>query len=1424
MRKKYRYLKKIISVCVAVLFLAFQMIPASYAQGLSTQPLLGLPEVGTLVGLSAAFTPASIKAIKINPQNPLEFNFIIQKGEEDLLRSQKRTEYNKLIKYFLAALTIPEDDLWVNLSPYEQERIIPKNFSATEMGRDLLAQDYLLKQIASSLLNPEEKIGQAFWNKIYTLAEQKYNTTDIPIDTFNKIWIVPDEAVVYEEGNIAYLIKSHLKVMLEEDYLAQQQAGNNTVTTAQALSVSEASETTKKIIQEIIIPELEKEVNTGKHFANLRQITHSLILATWYKNALKEGLLAKVYVDQAKVNGIDIADKTIKDKIYNQYIESFKTGVFNYIKETYDPASQKIIPHKYFSGGYVGKIAATNLKTYDDYRILSKQHPTELAHLATDIEEGNFDNAMTVLNESVQKPANNSLQQAQSDLQNLAKYFPQLNNFTDAQYGETWLSDWLSDGGKLKGERQYVVALDDNQAKVIGGLDRRILDYFKLPFLAVLVNFKLPDGTSAFPIRANFKREGGKKTFPGGYAEFGISLKKNALREIKQELFMGREHQLNPDKLKLIPKITFSNNQEDPAVSVFFEYSASAEDQKTLRDIADKINKKKNTLGEAAYHALLKKQAIDTPGLGETDGISFENLSDLSPDNVARPIRILNRLNSSTALQFDSTFNKILDFKDFALLTDAHIPAVTKNINALSGEAIALKLTVKGDDEDLSDRIILESDIAGRWQSRKGVVKKVGYKNGHNQYEVNLKLETDSAYEFAYTFGIEQDDDTLIWINTPRGDRKYHDVDGVVRVAPLYSGRTAAITMEFAPVAKRAGLGDAVYEKFVEMAQSTDVTNRPVVVLPRFKNNDEHLNYYQHDWVTVDEFQETLKFNNRADVTITAQKAIIDGVEVYALNVDDDTLFNDLYENKNNEFYESVILSKAGLLLLKQLGLNEELNVIEGHDHHAALVSLYMRSIFKKDFKNVASVFAINNIGYSGDYGIEMADELGLEDHPEIEDLLFIPNRESKNEIQLLAAAVGILGPGNYASTVSPSYALEVVNTPFGFISDTRLKTAGKYFLGIMNGISTEKWNPSTDTLLKVNYSINQGIDQVLQAKQKNKLALQQHFSQQTGKKEYFGFLKEGSQRLTLGTNARLVKQKQMDILPEVIQRAREAGNALDLVIVGNGEKNEAELLKTIKNLAEEISNDDTLDINIVYSPFSEDNERRMLGGADALLMPSDFEPSGLGQLKALMYGTVPIVRWTGGLIDSVKGEASENQTGYGFTGVSRTFDSPENDILNRKQNTKELFETIQKALNDYESNPLVWNQIIENGMNEDVSWKEGAKNHQVIYQLATEDLTPQNSLKFNYEFTDTDQAMETDQIVGGIDLNPTNINLQIKRDANNAPLSIEFQNLDLIDINGLTPVIININPVTSLPLLLSNHAPDELNDQLTALTSHPNN
>ena len=364
-RQRHTLAYRVFSLFLSFTFVFSFLVPPSpvRAQGVVAS-VLSLPPAGTMIAPTAGFAPALMTGLTIHPENPLMFDFIIEEGDNDLEGDGLRDESRKLIKYFLAALTVPEEELWVNLSPYEQDRIIPQGFGDTEMGRDLLAQDYLLKQLAASLMYPEDELGKEFWGRVYQKANELYGTTEIPLNTFNKIWIVPDKAVILEHGASAFVIESHLKVMLEEDYTALKSNLQNAKFGLDHVPENDAgviSGVASDVVREVLIPAIEEEVNKGKTFANLRQVYNSMILATWYKKNLKDSLLGQVYADQNKTKGIDTDDKEINRKIYDQYLDAFQKGVYNYIRKDYDTASKRTIPRKYFSGGFDGaKIKAVS--------------------------------------------------------------------------------------------------------------------------------------------------------------------------------------------------------------------------------------------------------------------------------------------------------------------------------------------------------------------------------------------------------------------------------------------------------------------------------------------------------------------------------------------------------------------------------------------------------------------------------------------------------------------------------------------------------------------------------------------------------------------------------------------------------------------------------------------------------------------------------------------------------------------------------------------------------------------------------------------------------------------------------------------------------------------------------------------------------
>ena len=347
-----------------------------------------LPVPGTLVMESAQFTPVQLKGIKFDPKNPFNLAFILDEGSAKLNDGQLKEESAKLIRYFLAALTTPGKDMWVNLSPYESNRVLPESFSATDLGNDMLAQDYMLKQLAASLTYPESELGKKYWDTLNNYKLQITNSklpnnqnTNLKSVICNlqsnaanaafKVWIAPDLTQVYEVGTSVFITKSTLKVLTEADYLAMQNnSGVGARHASPAITGGTCPSPTGNVtdaFKQHILPVIEKEVNTGKNFAQFRQMHSAIILAAWFKNRLKDSIYQQLYIDKQKTQGIEAQDPQAKDKIFNQYVEAFKKGAYNYIRKEFVgarhaspaitggtcPSPTRITRRQYFSGGAI---------------------------------------------------------------------------------------------------------------------------------------------------------------------------------------------------------------------------------------------------------------------------------------------------------------------------------------------------------------------------------------------------------------------------------------------------------------------------------------------------------------------------------------------------------------------------------------------------------------------------------------------------------------------------------------------------------------------------------------------------------------------------------------------------------------------------------------------------------------------------------------------------------------------------------------------------------------------------------------------------------------------------------------------------------------------------------------------------------------
>ena len=204
MRKLYSLLPgaKAIRVLMVAIFLATTI-------GSNIQAAVyNLPEAQQMIPLSETYSFPVLKGLILDLDNPLHIQFVVDTANQGAVT---RDEAARLIRYFLAGLTTAQEDLWVNLSPYESQRIIPEQLSRTDLGKDLLSQDYILKQLSSSLVYPESETGKDYWTKTYQELRRAFGTTKVAVDTFNKIWIMPDTAQVYENTNLAFITEAKLK-------------------------------------------------------------------------------------------------------------------------------------------------------------------------------------------------------------------------------------------------------------------------------------------------------------------------------------------------------------------------------------------------------------------------------------------------------------------------------------------------------------------------------------------------------------------------------------------------------------------------------------------------------------------------------------------------------------------------------------------------------------------------------------------------------------------------------------------------------------------------------------------------------------------------------------------------------------------------------------------------------------------------------------------------------------------------------------------------------------------------------------------------------------------------------------------------------------------------------------------------------------
>lgn len=478
----------------------------------------------------------------------------------------------------------------------------------------------------------------------------------------------------------------------------------------------------------------------------------------------------------------------------------------------------------------------------------------------------------------------------------------------------------------------------------------------------------------------------------------------------------------------------------------------------------------------------------------------------------------------------------------------------------------------------------------------------------------------------------------------------------------------AFIGSECYPFVKTGGLGDVMYALPRELVkQNCDVR----VILPRYACIRQQ---YQDKMVYRGEFYMDLGRTGR-NYYVGIMEYVCDGV-VYDF-IDNQEFFSagNPYISLVDDIPKYCFFSKAALAALNFM--NWIPDIIHCHDWQAALVPVYLRTLFHDSpVGRAKTVLTIHNLRFQGIYNIPTIQYWsGLPD--EVFNMGAL--KQGYEDANMLK---GGLAYADRITTVSGTYAQEIQTGEYGEQLEEHLRYHSYKLRGIVNGIDYEMWNPKTDAALAVNYD----ADDVLKRKKENKLALQKELG-----------LEQDEEKLVLGLISRLTNQKGLDLFNAIIPQVMD-GNT-QIVVLGTGDKQYEDTFRYYENTYHGMFS--------ACIQYDEARAHRIYAGADALLVPSRFEPCGLTQLNAMHYGTLPIVRETGGLKDTVEPYNVYTGSGNGFT-----FDRYDAGLL---------LDAINRAKTTYFTERANWDQVVQRDMAKDVSWENSAKQYKNLYLELTQ-------------------------------------------------------------------------------------------------------
>lgn len=362
---------------------------------------------------------------------------------------------------------------------------------------------------------------------------------------------------------------------------------------------------------------------------------------------------------------------------------------------------------------------------------------------------------------------------------------------------------------------------------------------------------------------------------------------------------------------------------------------------------------------------------------------------------------------------------------------------------------------------------------------------------------------------------------------------------------------------------------------------------------------------------------------------------------------------------------------KASLSALPSLEFRPD--IIHCHDWQTGLIPVYLHDMFMENnfYHGIKTIMTIHNLKFQGIWDVKTVKDItGLNASFFAADKL-----EAYGDANYLKGGIVY---ADMVTTVSDSYAEEIKMPFYGEKLDGLMRARSNCLTGIVNGLDYDEWNPETDKLIYANYNIKN----FRKEKVKNKRGLQKELG-----------LEQDERKFMLGLVSRLTDQKGLDLVDYVIEEV--CAPDTQFVVLGTGEEKYEHLFRHF-----EWKYHDRVSANIYYS---DERSHKIYAACDAFLMPSLFEPCGLSQLMSLRYGTIPIVRETGGLKDTVEPYNEYENTGTGFSFAN--------------YNAHEMLGTINYAKDVYYNRKREWNKIIDRAMAMDFSWNNSANKYADLYR-----------------------------------------------------------------------------------------------------------